>query len=206
MKSPQNHQKQKPPPPPPPPPPQSSMHILPSSHLLNFTSIFLLFALGFAFGIIASFYLKSLPLPSQTTDHVLSLLSAPPSESLSAVVPQRLSPQSTAVTEERVGLKDFVEPSTVMHDMTDGELLWRASVAPHIKRTPFQRSPKVAFLFLTRGELPFAPLWEKFFEGHEGLYSIYVHADPSYNGSAPSQHSVFYGRRIPSKVRSSIFA
>lgn len=23
-----------------------------------------------------------------------------------------------------------------------------------------------------------APLWEKFFEGHRGLYSVYVHTDP----------------------------
>ncbi|CAA6671326.1 unnamed protein product [Spirodela intermedia] len=64
---------------------------------------------------------------------------------------------------------------------------------------PFRRVPKVAFLFLTRGPLPFAPLWEKFFAGHDGLYSIYVHADPSSNQSAPPG-SVFSGRRVPSKV------
>ncbi|KAG1330652.1 putative glycosyltransferase BC10 [Cocos nucifera] len=85
-----------------------------------------------------------------------------------------------------------------MHDMTDEELLWRASMAPRIKGYPFDRVPKVAFLFLTRKELHFAPLWEKFFQGHEGLYSIYVHADPSFNESAP-EGSVFHGRRVPSK-------
>ncbi|CAI5484846.1 unnamed protein product [Closterium sp. Yama58-4] len=34
---------------------------------------------------------------------------------------------------------------------------------------------KLAFLFLTRGPLPLAPLWDRFFQGHEGRYSVYVH-------------------------------
>ncbi|GJP41204.1 hypothetical protein CLOM_g879 [Closterium sp. NIES-68] len=35
---------------------------------------------------------------------------------------------------------------------------------------------RIAFLFMTRGPLPLAPLWERFFKGHEGRFSIYVHA------------------------------
>ena len=95
----------------------------------------------------------------------------------------------------------LVEPSDLMRsNMTDEELLWWASMAPKVRRTPYQhRVPKVAFLFLARGELPLRPLWEKFFAGHEGLYSIYVHTDPSYTGSPPGD-SVFYGRKIPSQV------
>ncbi|CAI0380169.1 unnamed protein product [Linum tenue] len=58
-------------------------------------------------------------------------------------------------------------------------------------------------MFLTRGALPLAPLWEVFFRGHEGLYSIYVHNLPNYNDTDPLD-SVFYGRRIPSKVGSSL--
>ncbi|KAK3141029.1 hypothetical protein QOZ80_4BG0328680 [Eleusine coracana subsp. coracana] len=66
------------------------------------------------------------------------------------------------------------------HKMSDAELFWRASMVPRMEEYPFQRVPKVAFLFLTRGPLPFAPLWERFFQGHEGLYSVYVHALPGF--------------------------
>ena len=85
------------------------------------------------------------------------------------------------------------------HSMTDEELLWRASFAPGVRRYPFRRVPKVAFMFLTRGPLPLAPLWERFFRGNEGRYSIYVHALPSYRANFTSE-SVFYRRQIPSKV------
>ncbi|CAI0436557.1 unnamed protein product [Linum tenue] len=54
-------------------------------------------------------------------------------------------------------------------------------------------------MFLTRGPLPLAPLWELFFKGHEGFYSVYVHNLPNYNHTDPLD-SVFHGRRIPSKV------
>ncbi|CAA0821126.1 Core-2/I-branching beta-1-6-N-acetylglucosaminyltransferase family protein [Striga hermonthica] len=86
-----------------------------------------------------------------------------------------------------------------MHHMNDTELFWRASFVPRIKTYPFKRTPKIAFMFLTRGPLPLAPLWEKFFKGNENLYSIYIHSLPSYQpGFSPS--SVFYGRQIPSQV------
>lgn len=85
------------------------------------------------------------------------------------------------------------------HDMDDEELFWRATLVPRIRRFPFERVPKVAFLFLAKGPLPLAPLWELFFRGHGGLYSIYVHSHPAYNETAP-EDSVFHGRRIPSKV------
>ncbi|XAR71371.1 hypothetical protein NMG60_11028597 [Bertholletia excelsa] len=86
-----------------------------------------------------------------------------------------------------------------MHNMTDEELIRKASMVPGVQElNPQKLIPKVAFMFLTKGPLPFAPLWEKFFRGHEGLYSIYVHPHPSFNDSMP-ESSVFYGRRIPSK-------
>lgn len=91
------------------------------------------------------------------------------------------------------------EPISLDVPMTDEELLWRASFAPGIEKYPFKRTPKVAFMFLTMGPLPFAPLWEMFFKGHEGLYSIYVHALPTYVAHH-SPDSVFYQRFIPSKV------
>ena len=51
------------------------------------------------------------------------------------------------------------------HSMTDEDLLWRASFRPGVRRYPFRRVPKLAFMFLTRGPLPLAPLWECFFRG-----------------------------------------
>jgi hypothetical protein len=90
-------------------------------------------------------------------------------------------------------------PSNPLHIMNDTELLWQASFVPRIKSYPFVRAPKIAFMFLAKGPLPMAPLWERFFKGHEGLYSIYVHTLPSYNDSF-STASVFYGRQIPSQV------
>jgi hypothetical protein len=74
-----------------------------------------------------------------------------------------------------------------------------AASAP--RSVPAGAAPKVAFLFLTRWDLPMAPLWDKFFDGHHGRYSVYVHTDPAFNGSEPPATSAFHGRRIPSKVR-----
>jgi hypothetical protein len=99
----------------------------------------------------------------------------------------------------RVGLKEHLKVPDVKHDMDEKELLWRASMTPRIREYPFDRVPKVAFMFLTKGPVLMAPLWERFFQGHEGLYSIYVHSSPSYNESEP-ESPVFHGRRIPSKV------
>ncbi|KAF2941140.1 glycosyltransferase BC10-like [Oryza sativa Japonica Group] len=90
-------------------------------------------------------------------------------------------------------------PDRVEHAMADGELLWRASFVPRVPGYPYRRVPKVAFMFLTRGPLPLAPLWERFFRGHDGLYSVYVHALPSYRANFTTD-SVFYRRQIPSKV------
>ncbi|XP_022754897.1 uncharacterized protein LOC111303117 [Durio zibethinus] len=96
-------------------------------------------------------------------------------------------------------IKEVFEPPETMHTMKDEELFWRASMVLKIQEFPFKRVPKVAFLFLTRGKVLLAPLWEKFFQGYQGLYSIYVHSDPSFNQTV-LKSSVFYGRRIPSKT------
>ncbi|CAM8998546.1 unnamed protein product [Rhodiola kirilowii] len=85
--------------------------------------------------------------------------------------------------------------------LEDEELLKRAW-AQAGKNDDFLASnlnPKVAFLFLSREGLGLRLLWEKFFEGSEGLFSIYVHSNPSYNGTVP-ESSVFHGRRITSKA------
>ena len=102
--------------------------------------------------------------------------------------------------EESSGLDEWIKPpSNLMHRMSDEELFWRATLVPRIKSYPFTRNPKIAFMFLTKGPLPLAPLWERFFKGYHGLFSIYVHALPSYNEEFPPT-SVFYRRHIPSQV------
>lgn len=60
------------------------------------------------------------------------------------------------------------------------------------------RPPKVAFLFLTNSDLTFAPLWERFFAGHEARLSVYVHADPSARLRLPPTRS-FRGRFVPAR-------
>lgn len=84
-------------------------------------------------------------------------------------------------------------------DMPDEVLLWRASMQALRPGIPFERNPKIAFMFLSVGPLPLAPLWEQFFRGHEHLYSIYVHAHPGFVPKTP-RSSVFYGRYILSQV------
>lgn len=114
---------------------------------------------------------------------------------------QTLAPTTLMSTyDERTTLENFIKPpSSVWYSMNDSELLWRASMEPRRYRYPFNRVPKMAFMFLTKGPLPFAPLWERFFKGHEGFYSIYIHAFPDYKSDFPSS-SVFYKRQIPSQV------
>lgn len=90
-------------------------------------------------------------------------------------------------------------PLALMHNMSDEELLWLASFMPQRKDYPFNRVPKIAFMFLTLGPLPFAPLWERLLKGHEKHYSVYIHSQVSSLGEFPAS-SVFYSRQIPSQV------
>ncbi|KAF8390104.1 hypothetical protein HHK36_024626 [Tetracentron sinense] len=96
------------------------------------------------------------------------------------------------------GLGDWIAPKELWHSMSDKELTWHASIIPHIVDYPYNRTPKVAFMFLTRGRLPLGAFWERFFKGHDGLFSIYLHTSPEFTDEPP-ESSVFYKRRIPSK-------
>ncbi|TKW13281.1 hypothetical protein SEVIR_5G089500v4 [Setaria viridis] len=177
---------------------------MPASHiggkLLNAVPMLLLFSLGFVLGMtynskFPNFYLPFVaPLPSPPPPPPPLPPSPPPPPTPSPPPP----PPPAPPTNPQTGLVRFLEPRSVMHNMTDDELLWWASMTPKVQSSPYHRVPKVAFLFLARGDLPLRPLWEKFFAGHEGLYSIYVHTNPSYTGSPP-EDSVFYGRMIPSQ-------
>lgn len=93
-------------------------------------------------------------------------------------------------------------PINLTHCMSDDELFRRAVNVSKMGRYRRSRvsTPKIAFMFLARGGLPLSALWEKYFESHRELYSIYVHSHPSYQPDYPSS-SVFYERQIPSQVR-----
>ncbi|KAL0372168.1 UNVERIFIED_CONTAM: hypothetical protein Scaly_0898400 [Sesamum calycinum] len=68
--------------------------------------------------------------------------------------------------EELGNLDQWINPpSTLMHNMSDKELFGKASSFPRLEKYPFKRVPKIAFMFLTKGPLPLAPLWERFFQG-----------------------------------------
>ncbi|KAL3527035.1 hypothetical protein ACH5RR_011691 [Cinchona calisaya] len=161
----------------------------------------LLFLIGLSLGIISTLCFKtfSFTLLPATAGITLSS-SLPPPPPPAALPPQKETNgtcNNCTTKGSIVSLKEkTILLSGLMHNMSDKELLWRASMVPQIEEFPYKFVPKVAFMFLTPGPMPLAPLWEKFFKGHEGQYSIYMHPHPSYNDSWP-ENSIFYGRRIP---------
>ncbi|KAG0483726.1 hypothetical protein HPP92_011810 [Vanilla planifolia] len=95
-------------------------------------------------------------------------------------------------------------PAIPAPDEVDDLALFRratlASVeaAGGIRRRPAS-PPKIAFMFLINSDIAFAPLWERFFLGHERLFNVYVHADPMAELLLPPTRS-FRGRFIPAKT------
>ncbi|KQK16967.1 hypothetical protein BRADI_1g31680v3 [Brachypodium distachyon] len=91
--------------------------------------------------------------------------------------------------------KDWL-PSIGRREKTDEEII-SAAVMKDILAMPMSasKSPKIALMFLTPGSLPFEKLWEKFLQGHEGRYSIYVHASRQ---KPVHSSSLFVGRDIHS--------
>ncbi|KAJ7544969.1 hypothetical protein O6H91_09G100800 [Diphasiastrum complanatum] len=80
------------------------------------------------------------------------------------------------------------------NNLSDAELLVLASHAA--KRKTCRDGGRIAFLFITRGDIPLEPLWQRYFEGYIELYSIYVHAAPGFKFP---KNSLFSGKEIPSK-------
>ncbi|CAN4115459.1 unnamed protein product [Withania somnifera] len=188
-------------------------------YIHSFIVYFLFFGSGLVIGISLSFYLKDVPItlkkkifsvqPSPPV--IITPKSHPPPSSPLNVpwhqqqrVPvnnndHRVDTSKSKTGAGRIGLTEYIKPPEAMHDMEDDELIWRASMVPKVRIFPFNRTPKVAFMFLARGSLPLAPLWERFFKGHEGRYSIYIHSQPSFKRDAPEEGPIFHGRRVPSK-------
>ncbi|XP_049356818.1 glycosyltransferase BC10-like [Solanum verrucosum] len=159
--------------------------------MIYLLSFFFFFACGITCGIIFTSYFNDFSVNLQVINgQILNYSSFNP--------PPSLPPSSRSII-PRLGLNECIKPINVEHDMSDEELLWRSSMVPKVKELPFKIQPKVAFMFLTKGPVLLSPLWELFFKGHKGFYSIYVHSHPSYNKSNIDESFIFHGRRIPSK-------
>lgn len=186
-------------------------------YFINFFGHILLFGSGLLIGITLTFFLKnfSFNFQIQHFQDQSFTLNPPSTISLSPPIPSHdhhknqteiSIKQDCLVINNKTSniswneLEDFLKVPSAMHNMNEDELFWRASMFPMIGKPPFKQTPKVAFMFLTKGAVLLAPLWEKFFKGNEGLFSIYIHPNPSFNEMVYDQSSVFYDRRIPSKV------
>ncbi|XP_039004716.1 glycosyltransferase BC10-like isoform X1 [Hibiscus syriacus] len=71
----------------------------------------------------------------------------------------------------------YYQPSFRSRELSDEEIMSQVVIreilnAPHTQ----SNNSKIAFLYLTPGTLPFEPLWDIFFRGHESRFSVYVHA------------------------------
>ncbi|KAF5777351.1 putative glycosyl transferase, family 14 [Helianthus annuus] len=145
----------------------------------NLLSLILFFAFGLSFGILLTFQLKNVSFNFRFNDFATTT--------------------TTTTTTTIMGLQDFMYPSKTTHNMTDQELIWRASMVPKVRKYPYERIPKVAFMFLTRGPVLMSPLWEMFFQGYNGLFTIYVHMSNSSSNWTVPEDSVFHDRKIPSQ-------
>lgn len=80
-------------------------------------------------------------------------------------------------------------------DKEDKELFEKAiSTVPQLNDPP-----KIAFMFLLRGHVPLEALWERFFQGNENRYTVYLHASmPGFDCNSVVNSSIFKDRQIPS--------
>ncbi|RVW52324.1 hypothetical protein CK203_003730 [Vitis vinifera] len=85
-------------------------------------------------------------------------------------------------------------------ELTDDETAAQVVIREILKTPPVHsKNPKIAFMFLTPGSLPFEKLWDRFFHGHEDRFTVYVHA----SSEKPAHVSrYFIGRDIRSEKNS----
>ncbi|CAL5398938.1 unnamed protein product [Camellia sinensis] len=158
--------------------------------LLRILIVLIFFVVGVVIGLTSSSHINQYF--TVQTDQFYENYALPP---MTAIASRR---NCTCEKEDCLSMDSYLRPNNLTHSMSDKELFWRASMMPKKEDYPYSRVPKVAFMFLTRGPLPLVPLWERFFEGHEEQFSIYVHALPGYELNV-STTSPFYRRQIPSK-------
>ncbi|XP_019058143.1 PREDICTED: uncharacterized protein LOC104814660 isoform X2 [Tarenaya hassleriana] len=72
-------------------------------------------------------------------------------------------------------LADWLPPSPRQY--SDEEIASRVVIREILDSPPVKgKTSKIAFMFLTPGSLPLEMLWDRFFQGHEGKFSVYIHA------------------------------
>ncbi|XP_057440262.1 glycosyltransferase BC10 [Lotus japonicus] len=99
---------------------------------------------------------------------------------------------ATATIQPQNRTNNFIPPNKLSPE----EALFRIAARAKRKTT---RARKLAFMFLTTTPLPFAPLWEAYFnQTPTTLFNIYIHADPTFHYHPPFT-GVFSNRLIPSK-------
>uniref|UniRef100_A0A0D9VFD1 Uncharacterized protein n=1 Tax=Leersia perrieri TaxID=77586 RepID=A0A0D9VFD1_9ORYZ len=165
-------------------------------------------AFGFALGIAVAVYLIGSSTPgasivtgaSSSLQLFFPLPSLPPPPPPAAIrKEQQQSPTPPSAPEQTTTINSSAGAASEFVNVGDEELMRMAAAAAAREVGGGGAPKKVAFLFLTRWDLPMAPLWDKFFEGYRGLYNVYVHSDPAFNGSDPGHASAFHRRIIPSK-------
>ncbi|CAM8891944.1 unnamed protein product [Rhodiola kirilowii] len=73
-------------------------------------------------------------------------------------------------------IADWLPPAPE-RELTDEEIASRVVFRDILRVPPPKlKTPKIAFMFLSTGSLPFERLWDMFFRGHEGKFTVYVHA------------------------------
>ncbi|PIA55216.1 hypothetical protein AQUCO_00800148v1 [Aquilegia coerulea] len=165
-----------------------------SFRLVKVVSTLVIFVAGVVFGLVASAHVTG---RIRSQSELFFPPNHPPQPSI-VFRNENCSIIDKCEKENFLNFTRFLHPENLTHFMKDDELFWRASMVPKKENYPYTRVPKVAFMFLTRGPLPLAPLWDKFFEGHEEFFSVYVHALPGYKLDV-SNASAFYNRQIPSQ-------
>ncbi|KAG7010745.1 yuiD, partial [Cucurbita argyrosperma subsp. argyrosperma] len=67
----------------------------------------------------------------------------------------------------------------------------------------FQSPPKIAFLFLTRSNLPLDFIWASFFKnGDQAKFSIYIHSQPGFvYDKSTTKSPFFYGRQLNNSIQ-----
>ncbi|KAB1204629.1 hypothetical protein CJ030_MR8G012701 [Morella rubra] len=104
----------------------------------------------------------------------------------------------SAKDHQKIGVESTVAPLLPPRPPDDDELLFHMASKVDPKPSPATSPKKLAFMFLTTVPLPFAPLWELYFnQTSKNLFNIYINADPSRRYNPPFS-GVFAQRRIPS--------
>ena len=146
---------------------------------------------------------RCVPLPIVSCVFVLLILAAT-YVSLDRWLLSFWSSKTIQVESESVKLQRFSSTQVSVHNLPDDQLFQQVSLSI----APIESSPavcslsvncKLSLLFLTRGPLPLARLWERWLSNQDGLYSIYVHAEPGFKLGS-EYPALFQDREIPSQV------